>query len=412
MRAIRDLRAVSRLALLLLFLIAMILGALISYMFVIVLYIWVPSKTSVNIVGATFSAQNATMFNVFLLNPSYSPSNATIKQIAVVTADSIFHAVTNVDPSLPYKIKPGGSENFTCLWDWSDYSGEGVSIVVFIDEKGGSGATFQAETPFVGLKIIEVRFNAIIDTLHFNVTVQNSEASATYVNIRNITIITETFQEEVIEGVTPKLPYVLNPSSSVTFACPWNWTDYRSKHVAILVYTTQGYKAYNTTVTPNRLILNITDVLFNPTDTAHFNITVKSDPRTSIPVTITEIKVTLGNGSVVEITQVTPALPCSLQPNASITFLCLWNWTYYQGKNVAITVYTQQGYVITRNQTISSLEEAAASSEIFSLGKQNPISSYISPTYISTTITTTIETTNQPTTTIIETNISTAITTP
>ncbi|MEM2936497.1 MAG: hypothetical protein QW231_04905 [Candidatus Bathyarchaeia archaeon] len=376
MRAIRDLRAVSRLALILLFLIAMILGALMSYMFVMGYYVsigfQVPPKTSVTIVNAAFSPQNARLFNISLLNPSYSPSNATVKQIAVVTGDDAFHEVKNVLPLLPYKIKPGESKNFTCYWNWSNHTNENIKIMVFIAEEQGSGATFQAETPFVGLTITEAQFNATISTLHFNLTVQNSALSATYVNITAIAVTTGS--PVILQDVTPPLPLAINPNSSVTFKCPWNWTDYRSKKVTIGVQTAQGYSAYFTMVTPHRLILNITDVLFNPTDTAHFNVTVKSDPRTSISVTITGIKITLENGSVVEITQLMPALPYSLQPDTSVTFLCSWNWTTHQGKNVTVTVYTQEGYVVARNQAIPSLEEeAAASSKIFSLGNQNRI---------------------------------------
>jgi len=375
MRATRDLRAVSRLTLLLLFLVAMVLGALISYMFVIGYYVsigfQVPTGTSVTIAGATFPAQNATMFNVSLLNPSYSPSNATVKQIAVVTGDNAFHEVSDVDPPLPHKIKPSESRNFTCSWDWSNHTNENLKVIVFIDEEQGSGAAFQVKTPLMNLTIMEVQFNATISTLHFNLTVQNSELSATYVNVTTITVTTDSLM--TMRDETPPLPRTLNPNSSVTFQCPWNWTDYRSKNVTIGVRTSQGYRAHFTTVTPHRIILNITDILFNLTDTAHFNVTVKSDPRTSIPVTITGMNVTLGNGSVVGVTQLTPALPYSLQPNASVTFLCSWNWTTYQGQNVTITVYTQQGYVVIRNQTIPSLEETATSFKISSPSNQNRI---------------------------------------
>jgi len=375
MRAIRDLRAVSRLTLLLLFLIATVLGALTSYMFVMGYYVsigfQVPTKTSITIVNAAFSPQNAKLFNVSLLNPSYSPSEATVKQIAVVTGDNAFHEVKNVNPQLPQKIKAGESRNFTCPWNWSNHTNENLKIIVFIAEEQGSGATFQVKTPFMGLTITKAQFNATISTLHFNLTVQNSKLSATYVNVTTITVTTGS--PIILKDVTPSLPHGLNPNSTVTFKCPWNWTDYRSKNVTIGVQTSQGYSAYLTTVTPHRIILNMTDILFNLTDTAHFNVTVKSDPRTSIPVTIIGIKVTLENGSVIGITQLTPTLPYSLQPNASVTFLCTWNWTAHQGKNVTVTVYTQQGYVVTRNQTIPSLGGAAASSKIFSPRNRNPI---------------------------------------
>ena len=142
---IRNPRAISRLSLILLLLIATITGAFLSYMGVMSYYYLIPEETSINITEVAFSAQNTTAFDVTLLNPSYSPSDATISRIAVITSDNIVYIINMTQPSLPHKINPGKKETFTCLWNWSGHVGKKIKVVVFIDE--GSGATFQKETP-------------------------------------------------------------------------------------------------------------------------------------------------------------------------------------------------------------------------------------------------------------------------
>ena len=142
---IRNPRAISRLSLILLLLIAAITGALLSYMGVMSHYYLVPEETSITITDVTFSTQNTTAFSVALLNPSYSPSDATVREIAVITSNNIVYFINITHPSLPHKIMAGKTETFTCLWDWSGYAREKIKVVVFIDE--GSGATFQVETP-------------------------------------------------------------------------------------------------------------------------------------------------------------------------------------------------------------------------------------------------------------------------
>lgn len=142
---IRNPRAISRLSLILLLLIATITGAFLSYMGVMSYYYLVPEETSITITEVAFSAQNTTAFNVILLNPSYSPSDATVSGIAVITSNNIVYVINITQPSLPHKIEPGKIGNFTCLWDWSGYAKEKIKVVAFVEE--GSGATFQKETP-------------------------------------------------------------------------------------------------------------------------------------------------------------------------------------------------------------------------------------------------------------------------
>jgi len=351
MKITRNLRAISKLSLTLLLLVDFIVGAVISYMFamgyIISLGLQLPKNPAITIANVTFSPQDATTFNVTILNPSYSPSTANIAQIIVITEDGVSQPTAILHP-LSMEIKPGNLENFTCSWDWSNYTGETVTVHAFVE--GGSGATFEAKTPFMDLRITDVYFNSTVSTTQFNVTIQNSELSATYVNITSITVTLEDETVQEIIEVTPSLPYGLDRGSSETFVCQWDWTDYRSKGLTITALTLQGYRASRDVGTPERVILNIAEATFNVTDTTSFNVTVQNSELSSIHVNITEISVTTQTPEEITIESVDPPLPYSLLPDSQVAFKCLWNWTDFQSQNVTITVYTLQGY--TANYTL------------------------------------------------------------
>lgn len=351
MRLTRSARALSRFSLVLLLLVAMIIGALLSYLWVIGYYesldIRVPEVATVTITNATFVPQNATYFNVTLLNPSFSPSDAKITKIAVSTEDGVLHRVKEAYPSLPYRLGRASFETFRCSWNWGNYTGETVQIIVFVDD--GSGATFTKATPLVDLKIT-VAFNPAISVKHFNMTLQNSVSSATYVNVTGISMDGKMVPPE---NVTLPLPYTLHPDESISLTCTWNWTDYQGKNVTIAAHTLQGYVAYHTQAAPPPVNLTITEILFSTTDTRHFNATVQNSELSPTYVNVTRITITMENGTTREVIEVSPPLipPYTLHPNASVTFMCAWDWIDYRDKNVTVTIHTLQGYVTSLTQT-------------------------------------------------------------
>lgn len=148
MRFTRDFKAISRLLLVLLLLLSMIVGAILSYIWAIGYFITlesvIPKKTTISIENVNFFSQNKSYFFVTLLNPSYSPNEAHVTEIVASTGEFI-HNVTEVSPLLPYRLEKGEEETFECFWKWANYTGEAVKIIAFID--GGSGATFETETP-------------------------------------------------------------------------------------------------------------------------------------------------------------------------------------------------------------------------------------------------------------------------
>ena len=357
MKFTRNVKAISKLLLILLLLLATIVGAILSYLWVIGYYVSLeqvyPADITVNITDYALDHQNTSFFNVTIQNPtSYKPKEtANITQIIVSTEDGVLHDKIDTNPPLPYKFQQKGEiETFKCLWNWANYTGETLKIIAFLAD--GSGPTFEIETSLVKLGITDLSFNSTISVTHFNVTVQNSASSVTYVNITKITVATETLSSENIE---PSLPQGLDSGSSVTLKCSWNWTNYQNTSVTVAVHTSQGYMNHTTKVTPLPVTLEITKVDFNPANTTYFDITVRNNGSSPTYLNVTRITVTIEEQTVREWTvengtKVDPHIPYTLNKNSSETFLCPWNWTEHRDKNVTITIYTLQGFTAQYSQ--------------------------------------------------------------
>jgi hypothetical protein len=357
MRIIKNAKALSKLSLILLLIVSGVVGALLSYLGVVGYYESLeyrnPETPSITISNASFDPRNTTYFNATFLYPTYSTSRepATVAKIAVSTSDGILHNVMTVRPSLPQEFAKGESRALECFWNWANYTGETVEISTIVEN--GSGAAAQFETPLVSLQITDVSFNSTISVSRLNLTVQNSESSVTHVNVTRITIDTEN-----ITALAPNtLPYTLNPSDSVQFPCSWDWAGYQGQNITVAVHTLQGYTAYypeppKHTTLPSPVVLDITDVLFDVSDTTFLNLTVTNSEASPTYATLSNITVTVENETFPEIPVMSPpALPYRLAPGGRVTVKCSWDWTNYREKNATITINTLQGLRTSTTQS-------------------------------------------------------------
>jgi len=363
MRLIRNSKAVSGLSLILLMLASAIVGALLSYMGVVGYYenlkIRTPEKSDVTITNATFLPRDTSFFNVTILNPSYSPSDAVITRIAALTEDNLIHNVNTTDP-LPYTLPKAtidfpGLQTFECSWDWANYTGEKVGIMAFLTD--GSGPTFETETPLVDLKITDVSFNPATSATHFNVTAQNHispTSSNVTVDITEISVTVEGGFKPNITEIIPVLPWSLNLGESRNFMCTWDWIRYQNTSVTVAVHTSQGYMSYIAKATPTPVTLEITAILFDITNTTSFDVTVTNNQISPTYLNVTKISVIVENQKIREWTTengttVNPPIPFTLNKSSTQNFVCPWNWTQYRGENVTVVAYTLQGF--TANYT-------------------------------------------------------------
>lgn len=343
MTLIRNTRAISRLSLIVLLLVAFVLGVVLSYIWTMSYYapkeFQLPSNSTVTIESVQFYPQDASRFNVTILNPSFSPSSVDINRIAVLTAEEVIHDPSEVSPSLPRPLALGESQTFDCDWDWTQYTGQAISVLAWLED--GSGATLEVETPFVGLVISELEFDSSISVTRFNVTVQNLESSATHVNVTSISLDSILISPD---DVVPSLPYAIAKGESVKFTCPFNWTDYQGESVTVVVKTLQGYWVERAETTPQPVVLAITEAVFNVTYTDHFNITIQNAATSPSNVTTTRILVVVEGEPTYTVEETVPSLPQPLPKNSTIHLKCYWNWEDAKGKTVTIMALTSQGF--------------------------------------------------------------------
>jgi hypothetical protein len=300
-----------------------------------------PSNSNITIENVKFDVRDATFFNVTVLNPSYSPSNVRIEQFLISTVSGILIGADAAVPSLPYALSPGSSQTFKVYLNWGNCTGQIVNVIALVSD--GSGATFHTTAPAFGnLAIISVDFYPELTVNSFNVTVTSAQSTVP------VDITTIKVNGSKVTTVTPPLPYRLEPNSSITFKLEQSWNDLQGKTVSVELDTLQGYMVYTTATAPS-VVLTVTSLVFNATDTSHFNVTVHNDAASAAKVDITKVMVYLGGENVFSVTDVSPALPQSLQPGSDVLLTCSWDWSSYQGQSVTVTVTVQttQGFAVS-----------------------------------------------------------------
>jgi len=345
LRLAQRVGGISKLVWIILVLIFFVLGATFSYIFTMGFYAPSefnnPRQPSVAVEDVSFFAQNATFFNVTLLNPSYSPSNVTIDKIKVETPDGKLH--DTITPLLPVTLERGNSETLQSFWNWGNYTGQTVTVHAAV--KTGLGSNLQAITPSMNLQVVSVDLDLSESIKRFNITVQNA-GSSTPVDITQILVNGIKVNETDVA-----LPYALsNASDSLpkTFQLGFNWIDLQSESVAVTVQTYQGYAVYKTVTAPGKVLLQILDVNFDETvGFDRFNLTVLNAPTSSATLNISEVEL-FAEGDVIRIQNWTTSTGTPrLVPNFPVVIVCPVNWFSYRGKAVTITVVTVQGFQIS-----------------------------------------------------------------
>jgi len=350
-KAAKNLKAISKLLFILLILLALIIGSIFSYLILAGYYlnlgIEVPEKNTISIIDANLDTQNTEAFNISILNPTYSPSEATIKEIWVATADNQTHQVTATDPQLPYKLDKGQQIIFNCDWSWADYTNQALKIIVLIED--GSGAVYEVETAEVGLSVTSAIFDPT-DSEHFNVTIRNAAGSTSDIKVTKITVTMENGTEFQVRDITPSIPMLLQVDTTTTFTCAWDWTNYRGLNATVNVFTSEGYAFHRTTTTPKAAQLSITDPVFSTSNMTYFNITVTNSEYSIVDANLTVVELFFQNYTSLEVS--VPGLPYTLPIGDTVTLQCLWDWSGDQEETVAIYVSTPEGYLGSTQETL------------------------------------------------------------
>jgi hypothetical protein len=335
----REAKAISSIILILLILCSVIIGALISYLWVMASFYAEPENTvDIVITDVDFPVNHADYFNITVMNPSHSSSSTNITRIffAAEGNDTLFE-VTNTSPGeLPIILERGASKAIKCKRNWGAYAGKVLTVHVLALD--GSGATRSFETQLVKLNL-QTYFNATETVKKFNATLRNDESSAINVTLSNVYL-----DDIPVENMSIELPRTLAKGESVAFECFSDWQT----HVEPIVKaeTTEGYFVELRKTAPSTVALTTIGVSFNETDSNMMSVGYFNSPESATLVDIEEILLTDKNKTKYHIngTSASPSLPYRLEKNSSVTFDFTWSWTSYRNESIIVTALTRQGF--------------------------------------------------------------------
>jgi hypothetical protein len=341
-------KGLSTLTVILIVIISAIIGGIISYAFTIAYYTKIPEETAIAITGVYLDKENVRSFNVSVLNPSYSPADATISRIAVsLKGEAQLYDVVETEPSIEngLVIPRGISLNITCLKIRKDNSnitfGEFVSnfagkiFIVHVFSSDSSAANMEATLPFVKLDIT-ADFNSKISFKKFNITLTNDPNSE--VNLTISDILVPGVEIDEMDPDIRTQPIIIPRNESVRFRFNGSWHGFLE--FTLSISTEQGY-VFRKKVEMKTVHATIQNVVFSEESTDHFNITVFNFAESANYINVTRIECTLENG-----TTLTP-LDCGsvgVMPNSSRTFKFNWNWRTYRGQNITVVAYFLQDF--------------------------------------------------------------------
>jgi hypothetical protein len=341
LRVKNEVKALSTLITVLLILIFTIIGAFISYMWVMASFYNMPETSAFLVIeNATFSANNFTYFNLTVLNPSNSvlDANITAFRLTIENTNQTY-TIDTATPELPFVLSKGTRQDFTCTTNWSNFAGETVEIEPVADNV--STTLFPSTTPKAKLVIYGFDNSQRIE--HFNLTVENSPESE-----MNLTI-----SALMIEGsstyTTPLFPVVLVPGQLQTFICRFNWATMIGQNITMTIDTKEGFEQTYETSQIGVAYIYISDVKFDYSDTSYFNVTLTSLPESTISATLDSLNLTLPDNTTITVDTI-PTLklvPVPVPANQSLTLKCLWNWTDYRNQTFTVNVYTTVGFEIS-----------------------------------------------------------------
>jgi hypothetical protein len=355
-------RGISTIALILIILGSGLVGAILSYLWTVGYYveigIRVPENiTTVTITNITFQVENSTYFHVTVLNPTYSKADAEITSIALVGTAIGVRAVNSTEPSLPYPLKKGDDVTFRCIMNWGELAGETVEVAIFITD--GSGATDSLQTEFAKLEITDLAYNTSATVSQFNMTIRNRSAIA--LDVSKLLFGTDAVPQDKIRvsGLNITLPYRVPQNESRTLVC--NWTLWNSETGTgalgttrtVTVETLQGYHATLLKAFSSPVLLSLSNVTFSLTNTTQFILT--SSAQSPHGVNLSQVTLTVGNQIYTIGANRTNATGYFLPKASNVTIHCedpQLNWVTWSNQTITIRVYTTQGFLAKRVETV------------------------------------------------------------
>ncbi|MEM3829240.1 MAG: hypothetical protein QXP36_08525 [Conexivisphaerales archaeon] len=353
-----NVKAVSTLLIIILMIISAIVGGIVSYAFTIAYYAKKPQGTALTITDVYIDKENVDQFTINVLNPSYSPTDATISKIAIsLEGETQLYDVVETRPPLEngIVIPIGESKNITCVKIKKDNTnatlGEligrfgfaGKSIIVHIFSLDSTAANIRTKLPFVQLNI-NLNFDPRISVKKCNITLTSDPQSEVNVTVTRIDIW-GVIDAEISPNVEEQ-PITIPKNGSQEFRVNITWSGV-SATIPLIVKTKQGY-IFRKEFELKGFSVFIKSVDFSKEDTSHFNVTIFNSDASASYVNVTKIRCRLDNGTYLDPFECGSA---GIMLNMTRTFIFNWEWKEYRNRTIMVIAYFLQGFEMSFNAT-------------------------------------------------------------
>jgi hypothetical protein len=359
---LQSTRGISTIALIILLFVSGVVGAVLSYLWTVGYYVIIETRlpegvTTLAIMNVTFPEANSTFFDLTVLNPTTSRTEATIDKILLLTADDEFRLPDSISPAIPYPLDSGEEATFTCTLNWGDYAGQTLTVAVFLEE--GSGATQSYTTRLVRLEIAKLSYDTTITTSKFNMTIRNPSTIPLDIFRIRLGIDLITADDISFEGQNVTFPYRIFENESVGFEVDfplWNSTlnsGYLGSANDVVVDTLQGYRAVHKETFSDPAILVLSNFTFPRPNATHFALT--NDPLPTSPSHLNLSHVTIRVDNETFVVSNSNASGVVLEKGANVTIFAedgRFDWSSWSGSEMIVEVHTTQGFVARIQETI------------------------------------------------------------
>ena len=285
-------------------------------------------------------------FNVTVSNLEESANYVNVTKIVGTLEDGT--PIERVYPSVG--IAPNSTETFKFNWTWKEYRGKTISVTTYLLQDFETTLTITTPSPIIVKVLNEKEVFSLKDRTHFNITLQNHPSSLEAVNITEI-IVKETGEVINDTKADPQLPYgPIAVDQIVPFYCnitSINWTKQAGENLTLIVdvIANQTLEDYTFEFVFNLMPaeLNITDVIRTEIGvTKYLNITIKNMDYSLWNLTISKVKITLQNQTVLS-EQTFSKDQVIINVNSETILLYVYDWIKYPPENITITVITVEG---------------------------------------------------------------------
>lgn len=362
---ITDTRGITTISLLILLIISALIGAVLSYLWTVGYFVEkgfrIPEGvTNIAITDVIFPPGNSTYFNITVLHPSYSETTlANIAGISIIVDSEFGERVESllgdlIEPiiSTVYPLRRNHEVTFKCNKNWGEYAGQDIRVAVFLED--GSGATISHQTDPVTLDVSSFAYNTSVTVDHFNITLRNiSDIPLDISNLRlGISNIPEVNVSVAGQPIT--FPYQIAGNGTVVMTCHWTLWNAEVESGAlgtvdtIQIETLQGYRSKHTEIFMDPVKLVISNVTFPQTNITQFILTNKEESPHFVDVS--HVTIDVGNETLFVNSNVSTY---RLDLGVNVTVQCdNFNWEDRLGEQITIRVFTTQGFLAKRVETI------------------------------------------------------------